>query len=107
MSSLSPSSTDFQLIASVNLTTSIYIISSFTLNRLIKSGIEDRHSRCYFPSITRFLFCLFYSRPKLKDNMIIERRAPWCSGQDSDENNSQIIPNEALAAVLSLSLLQN
>ena len=43
MSSLGPSSTDFQLIASVNLTTSIYIISSFTLNRLIKSRIEDRH----------------------------------------------------------------
>ena len=63
------SSTDFKLIASVNLTTSIYIISSFTLNRLIKSraGIEDRHSRCYIPSITRLLFCLFYSRPKLED----------------------------------------
>ena len=49
MSSLGPSSTDFQLIASVNLTTSIYIISSFTLNRLIKSRIEDRHGRWFLP----------------------------------------------------------
>ena len=41
MSSLVSSWTDFQLIASVNLTTSIYIISSFTLSSLIKSRIED------------------------------------------------------------------
>ena len=49
MSSLGPSSTDFQLFESVNLTTSIYIISSFTLKRLIKSRIEDRHSRWFLP----------------------------------------------------------